>query len=598
MSAEKPVSPKNATSDENVPPAQPQVLKTKRLRLRPWRDTDIPGPGEGPDGDSLRFMPAGAQPGRDDFPAWLARRRREMDTGEDLHWCIADAESDSMLGNVQLFAMGTAEGRFQGELGYWLRPGARGCMVIGEGLEPVIAHAFTPVEDGGLGLIRLHAATDSENFASQSILRSAGFTQWGADHQAWRRADGSLSDGTYFELLAVESPTNLQRPADHCPATALSPARLDSERVRLRPWSDTDLPRLVEGLTDWMSRSVDELTARRWLARRRVPQDPQLVSWCIADGSTDQALGNIDVFDIGRPVLPGGCELGYWTHPDSRRKGYMTEALRRLLPHVLGSTESGGLGLRRVTARTSEVNVISQSVMRTVGLRHWGTAPRASLALDGSAVSQLYFALLADELALAQDRGLRVEPVTLEGNGVRLRPWRPTDAERVAQACSDERTQRWLGHNLPSPYTLKDAHSFIAGSPGQAGEGKILSWCVADADSDVCLGSVALMGLRQATGTSGEIGYWAHPDARGRGVMSEAVRLAVRHAFIPSQDGGLGRQRLQLIAAGGNAASQHIARVNGFVQVGRDRKAEPLGDGTFADLVRFDLLVDEWPVDH
>ena len=86
----------------------------------------------------------------------------------------------------------------------------------------------------------------------------------------------------------------------------------------------------------------------------------------------------------------------------------------------------------------------------------------------------------------------------------------------------------------------------------------------------------------------------AHPDARGRGVMSEAVRLVVRHAFIPGEDGGLGRIRLQLSAADGNLASQQIARANGFVEVGRDRSAEPLGDGTFADLVRFDLLVGEW----
>ena len=102
------------------------------------------------------------------------------------------------------------------------------------------------------------------------------------------------------------------------------------------------------------------------------------------------------------------------------------------------------------------------------------------------------------------------------------------------------------------------------------------------------------MNLRDALGTAGEIGYWTHPDARGRGVMSQAVRLAIRHAFIPAQDGGLGRRRLQLSAADGNLASQHIARANGFVEVGRDRLAEPLGDGTFADLVRFDLLVDEW----
>ena len=77
--------------------------------------------------------------------------------------------------------------------------------------------------------------------------------------------------------------------------------------------------------------------------------------------------------------------------------------------------------------------------------------------------------------------------------------------------------------------------------------------------------------------------------------MSEAVRLAVRHAFVPSEDGGLGRRRLQLNVADGNAASQHVAITNGFVEVGRDRQAECVGEATFVDLVRFDLLVDQWP---
>ena len=205
------------------------MLETARLRLRPWLDTDAPGPGEAPDADSLRFMPAGAEPGPGDFPLWLARRRREMDTGADLHWCVADATSDAMLGNVQIFRMGPTGGRFQGELGYWLRPGARGCRFIGEALGPVLAYAFTPVDDGGLGLIRLHAATDSENYASQSILRSAGFTQWGADHQGWRRTDGSLSDGRYFELLASQPDTRTPQsgavPEQPSPASALTSAR-------------------------------------------------------------------------------------------------------------------------------------------------------------------------------------------------------------------------------------------------------------------------------------------------------------------------------------------------------------------------------------
>lgn len=306
-----------------------------------------------------------------------------------------------MLGNVQIFRMGPPEGRFQGELGYWLRPGARGRRIVGEAIEAVVAHAFRPVADGGLGLVRLHAATDSDNYASQAILRSAGFTQCGADHKAWRRNDGSLSDGLYFELLADEH---------------------------------------------------------------------------------------------------------------------------------------------------------HEAMSKTPGF----------------------------------------EPVTLEGKGIRLRKWRHTDADRIAEACSDERTRHWLADSLPSPYTFDHAHSYIAGMSEEARNARALGWCVADSGSDVCLGAITILNLRDALGTAGEIGYWTHPDARGRGVMSEAVRLAVRHAFIPHEDGGLGRIRLRLNAADGNLASQQIARANGFVEVGRDRLAEPLGNGTFADLVRFDLLINEW----
>jgi RimJ/RimL family protein N-acetyltransferase len=161
------------------------------------------------------------------------------------------------------------------------------------------------------------------------------------------------------------------------------------------------------------------------------------------------------------------------------------------------------------------------------------------------------------------------------------------------ETCSDERTHHWLA-GMPSPYTLADAHAYLAGRREEAVQGKGLYWCVADPESDLCLGSVALMNLRDAPGNAGEVGYWTHPEARGRGVMSEAVRLVVRHAFITHEYGGLGRKRLQLNVADDNLASQHIALANGFVQVGRDRQAEKVGDGTFADLVRFDLLVDEW----
>jgi RimJ/RimL family protein N-acetyltransferase len=99
------------------------------------------------------------------------------------------------------------------------------------------------------------------------------------------------------------------------------------------------------------------------------------------------------------------------------------------------------------------------------------------------------------------------------------------------------------------------------------------------------------MGLGGPDPTSGEVGYWAHPAARGTGVTTEAVGLLVRHAFSPVAEGGLGLRRLLLKAAVGNDASQHVAETNGFHRTGVERQAERLGDGSYADLVDYDLLV-------
>ena len=92
-----------------------------------------------------------------------------------------------------------------------------------------------------------------------------------------------------------------------------------------------------------------------------------------------------------------------------------------------------------------------------------------------------------------------------------------------------------------------------------------------------------------------EIGYWAHPDARGRGVMTEAARMAVRHAVIPVADGGLGLSRVTLRAATGNTASRAVAEGAGMTHVGVARQAERLRDGTLTDFELYDVLAHEVP---
>ncbi len=83
--------------------------------------------------------------------------------------------------------------------------------------------------------------------------------------------------------------------------------------------------------------------------------------------------------------------------------------------------------------------------------------------------------------------------------------------------------------------------------------------------TDELAGLVSVMGPARPDPTSGEIGYWAHPDARGRGLVTEAVALAVRHAMHPD---GLDRRRLTLHAAAGNDASNAVALRTGFERVG------------------------------
>jgi RimJ/RimL family protein N-acetyltransferase len=193
--------------------------------------------------------------------------------------------------------------------------------------------------------------------------------------------------------------------------------------------------------------------------------------------------------------------------------------------------------------------------------------------------------LLPDDPREPQGRWLDLPE--LEGEGVRLRAMTPADTARVVEACRDERTRHWLG-DLPSPYDEEAAAKFIAGRTLPLATGKGLSWAVVDPVTDLLLGSIGLLDLTEDL-ACGEIGYWTHPQARGRGVMTEAVALVLGHAF-----GGLGLRRVKAYAATGNAASERVLTANGLIERGVERLGALLETGR-ADSVLFDVLAEEWP---
>ena len=302
---------------------------------------------------------------------------------------------------------------------------------------------------------------------------------------------------------------------------------------------------------------------------------------CADDGDPGalRYAGNIAL----RPRAGHGLEVGFALSPWARGRGVMSDALRTALRWAFDS-----LDVQVVHWQAQVGNWTSRRVAWACGFRVEGMVRGLLEARD----------VRHDGWIGSLVRGERMEPAhpwlvapVIAGQRVVLRPWREEDAPRVVEACSDPVSRRWLP-NLPSPYTLADAQWYIRTREEEHAQGSAVYWCVADSDDDRCLASIGLMGLAGPSARN-EMGYWAHPDARGRGVTTEAARLALRHAVVPVPDGGLGLDRVTLRAATGNVASNLVAQRAGFTRVGLARHVDRRDDGGFDDLALYDALPDE-----
>jgi RimJ/RimL family protein N-acetyltransferase len=307
--------------------------------------------------------------------------------------------------------------------------------------------------------------------------------------------------------------------------------------------------------------------------------------WAFAVEAPDESgrtrfVGTVMLRDEGS----GRAEIAYGAHPWARGRGYVVRALELLLDW--GFRERG---LRTVIWWANKGNWASRRVAWRLGFSFDGTVrewlPQRGVLYDG----------WVGALTATDERRPRTpwpELPRITGERVVLRQLRDADAPRIVEACSDELTSHWLTQ-MPSPYREQDALDWLEHTREQRARGAALTWAIGDPGSDRLLGIVTAFGLDDDS--DAEIGYWAHPDARGRGVVTEACRLVVRHAFVPQDDGGLGLHRLRALAAEGNVASQRVIEQSGFVPTGRFRQQKRLRDGSYVDLLHFDLLASEYP---
>jgi len=86
-----------------------------------------------------------------------------------------------------------------------------------------------------------------------------------------------------------------------------------------------------------------------------------------------------------------------------------------------------------------------------------------------------------------------------------------------------------------------------------------------------------------------ELGYWLAREFEGKGIITDACRLAITHLFRE-----MDLNRVEIRCAAGNAKSSAIPRRLGFKLEGTHRDEE-LVNGRYHDLLVFGMLKSEWP---
>jgi RimJ/RimL family protein N-acetyltransferase len=163
-----------------------------------------------------------------------------------------------------------------------------------------------------------------------------------------------------------------------------------------------------------------------------------------------------------------------------------------------------------------------------------------------------------------------------------LRAWRDSDLEPLVVACQDPEISRWT--RVPYPYGSTDARAYLLQRHDSLHAGIAAPFAIVSAaDRDHLLGSISLMRFAWQHARA-EVGYWLARDARGQGHVTRAVRLVTAWGFR-----SLGLERIDLLAATENPASQRVAERCGFTREAVLRSYLEGKDGR-QDMVAYGLL--------
>jgi RimJ/RimL family protein N-acetyltransferase len=182
---------------------------------------------------------------------------------------------------------------------------------------------------------------------------------------------------------------------------------------------------------------------------------------------------------------------------------------------------------------------------------------------------------------------MRIDPpARLADPSVALRPMRLDDVAPYAAAFGDDPDLGVLLGTEQDP-DEESIRGRVQGQGRRAEEGRGIELAIADPATDAFWGSVILHSFDWQSRRA-EVGFWVVPAARGRGVGSAAVALALTWAF-----GDLDLLRIEMTTTPENPGVPALAARLGFIREGILR-ARNIERGRRVDIVWFGLLREEW----
>jgi N-acetyltransferase len=182
---------------------------------------------------------------------------------------------------------------------------------------------------------------------------------------------------------------------------------------------------------------------------------------------------------------------------------------------------------------------------------------------------------------------LRIEPVALEGNGVRLEPLTAQHQAGIAAAAADGELWNLWFTAVPSPEQTGD---YIATALAGQRDGHMLPWAVRDLASGEIAGSTRYHDIVAAVDRV-EIGYTFFGRRWQRSHVNTVCKLLqLQHAFET-----LGCQVVGWRTDNFNFRSQRAIEALGAKKDGIIRHHQPRRDGTVRDSVFYSVLAAEWP---